>query len=149
MTNPAKIKGSQFERDFADILNKLIKKSIWRRIAGSGAIGTIMNEPLLSSDVRGKVESFAQPFNVECKVGYNNSTGREVKQFTLKKEWLDKVALEASRTFGIPILAGKFLGAREGTKVFVAMDVEVFADLINRITELHEDLLKVRMEDVK
>jgi Holliday junction resolvase len=154
MSNPSKIKGSQFERDLAEILNRLIKKSSWRRIAGSGAIGTIMNEPLLSSDVRGKVESFAQPFNVECKVGYNNSTGKEVKQFTLKKEWLDKVALEASRTYGIPILAGKFLGAREGTKVFITMDVEVFASLINRITELHEDLLKsdilkIKMEDVK
>lgn len=143
MSNPSKIKGSNFERDVAEILTRLIKKSIWRRVAGSGAIGTIMFEPLLNSDVKGRVESIPQEFKVECKVGYNSSKDKAVKQFTLKKEWLDKIAQEASNVFGIPILVGKFLGAREGTKVFVTMDVEVFAGLVNRVTELHEELLKL------
>lgn len=140
MSNPSKIKGSQFERDVAEILNRLIKKSIWKRVAGSGALGTIMFEPTLNADVKGKVQAIPQEFKVECKVGYNSAKESGVKQFTLKKEWLDKVAQEASNVFGIPILVGKFLGAREGTKVFVAMDVEVFASLINKITELHDDL---------
>lgn len=109
--NPNKVKGSSFERLLAEILNKLVRKSSWRRIAGSGALGTIMREPLLSSDVRGKVESISQQFNVECKVGYNSSVGKEVKQFTLKKEWLDKVAEEAKGSYSIPMLAGKFWGA--------------------------------------
>jgi hypothetical protein len=149
MSNPNKIKGSQFERDAAELLNKYIKKSSWRRIAGSGALGTIMHEPLLSSDVKGKVQSIPQEFKVECKVGYNTSKVQGVKQFNLKKEWLDKVKQEADQSYAIPMVMGKFLGAREGTKVFVVLDVEVFADLINRITELHDDLSKVRMEDVK
>lgn len=141
--SPAKRKGSQFERDAAEILTRLIKKSGFRRQAGSGAIGTIMMEPLLSSDIRGKVESIPQEFRIEAKCGYNNSSGKEVKQFTLKKEWLDKIREEANRSFSIPFLIGKFSGAREGTKVFVAMDVEVLANLINRITELHEENIEL------
>lgn len=140
MSNPNKIKGSQFERDAAEILNKLIKGSLWKRVVGSGALGTIMHEPALSSDVKGTVDSISQEFKVECKVGYNSSTIDGVKQFTLKKEWLDKIRQEADQTFAIPMFMGKFLGAREGTKVFVVLDVEVFANLINKITELNEEL---------
>lgn len=139
MANPNKIKGNQFERDAAELLNKAIKKSRWHRVAGSGAFGTIMLEPTLSADVKGKVESIPQDFKIECKVGYNTSRIDGVKQLTLKKEWFDKIREEAARSYSIPLFMGKFLGAREGTKVFVAMDVEVFASLINMITELKED----------
>lgn len=140
MSNPQKIKGSQFERDAAEILNNLVRKSLWKRVAGSGALGTIMHEPGLSSDVKGKVESIPQEFKIECKVGYNNSKDGGVKQFTLKKEWLDKIRMEADQSYSIPMFMGKFLGAREGVKVFVVLDVEVFADLLNNITELSEEL---------
>lgn len=147
--NKAKIKGSQFERDAVDILNKLINRSIFRRIPGSGMIGTILEEPLLTSDIKGRVESIPKEFKIEAKVGYNNSIDKEVKQFTLKKEWLDKVNMEAFGSYGIPLLIGKFSGAREGTKVFVVMDVVVFADLINKITELWEEEGKRREEEIK
>lgn len=139
MTNPQKRKGSDFERLTAEILEKLIKKSRWKRIPSSGAIGTIMMEPGLTSDVKGKVESIPQEFKVECKVGYNSSKVEGVKQFVLKKEWLDKIKAEAQVTYGIPMLVGKFSGAKEGVKVFVVLDVEVFSDLINRITELSDE----------
>jgi hypothetical protein len=138
MTSMQKRKGSDWERAAAEILNNLIKKSLWKRVAGSGAFGTIMIEPTLSSDVKGKVLSIPQEFKVECKVGYGGAT-----QFALKKEWLDKVKEEANRSYGIPILMGKFSGAREGIRHFVVMDVEVFANLVNRITELHEELLNL------
>lgn len=139
MSNPQKRKGSDFERLAAELLNKLVKLSNWRRVAGSGALGTIMDEPALSSDVKGKVLHIPQEFKVECKVGYNSSKESGIKQFTLKKEWLDKIAEEASRSYSIPMLMGKFLGAKEGVKVFVVLDVEVFANLLNKITELKED----------
>ena len=148
MSNPNKIKGIAFENLAAELLNKLVKKSNWKRVIGSGAFGTIMHEPGLISDVKGKVDSIPQEFKVECKVGYNNSKLEGVKQFTLKKEWLDKVRQEANQSYAIPMFMGKFLGAREGVKVFVVLDVKVFADLINRITELHDDLLEFR-GDVK
>lgn len=149
MSNPNKIKGSQFERDLAEILTKGVKKSLWKRVAGSGAIGTIMHEPLLSSDVKGKVESISQEFRVECKVGYNSAKDTGVKQFTLKKEWLDKIREEADRSYSIPVLFGKFLGAREGTKVFAVMEVDVFAMLLNRITELTDELNRKEDNNVR
>jgi hypothetical protein len=139
MPNPMKRKGTAFENLATDLLNKLIKRSVWKRVIGSGAFGTIMNEPGLSSDVKGKVESIPQEFKIECKVGYNPSTDREVKAFTLKKEWLDKIQMEADQSYAIPMFMGKFSGARDGVKVFVVLDVEVFAKLINQITELKEE----------
>lgn len=140
MGNPMKRKGDDFERQAVELLTALIKDSEWKRIPGSGAIGTSLGEPLLTSDVVGKVASIPKKFKVECKSGYNSSKDSGIKQFTIKKEWLDKVQMEAKATFSIPILAGKFSGAREGTKVFVAMDIETFASIINQITKLQEQL---------
>lgn len=137
MTSMQKRKGSQWERDLAELFNRYIKKSLWKRVAGSGALGTIMVEPTLNSDVKGRVASIAQEFKVECKVGYGGAT-----QLTVKKEWFDKVREEALRSFGIPLIACKFSGAREGTRYFVAMDIDVFANLLNRITELNDELLE-------
>lgn len=133
MTNKQKIKGSAFERLAAEILTKLIKRSTWKRIPGSGAFGTILGEPSLTSDIVGKVKSIPKEFKVEAKVGYGGAT-----QFSLKKEWLDKIRQEAEKTFGIPMLIGKFSGAREGVKVFVVLDVDTFSDIINHITDLEE-----------
>jgi len=135
MTNPQKIKGTAFERLATEILNEKIRKSDWKRIPGSGAIGTILDEPLLTSDIRGKVDSIPKEFKVEAKVGYGGKT-----QFALKKLWLDKVREESDNSFGIPMLVGKFSGARDGVKVFVVLDIDVFADLINNITDLQEEL---------
>jgi hypothetical protein len=135
MTNPQKRKGSDFERLAVEILNTLIKDSEWKKVPGSGALGTTLLEPLLTADIVGKVKSIPKKFKVECKVGYGGAT-----QFALKKEWLDKVKAEAISSFSIPVLMGKFSGSREGVKVFAVMDVEDFASLINHITMLQEQL---------
>lgn len=134
MTNKAKIKGTTFERLAVELLNELIRDSEWKRVPGSGAIGTTLDEPLLTADIVGKVDSIPKKFKVEAKVGYGGAT-----QFSLKKEWLDKVKKEASATYSFPFLIGKFSGAREGVKVFVVMDVEEFAAIINHITKLEEE----------
>ena len=143
MSNPQKIKGSNFERLTVDLLNELVKNSEWKRIPGSGALGTSLGEPLLTADVVGKVNSIPKKFKVECKVGYNSSSDKEVKQFTLKKEWLDKVKKEADSSFSTPFLMGKFSGAREGVKVFAVLDVEDFAALLNHITKLQEEITRL------
>jgi hypothetical protein len=147
-TNKSKDKGSKFERDIVKILNDIIVGANFKRIPGSGAIGTIMGESMLTADVRGKVDNFPVDFKGECKVGYNSSTGKEVKQFTLKKEWLDKVWEQASGDYSLPVLFGKFDNARSGTKIFVVMDVDVFADLINRYTKVQRDLDTLQNKEV-
>ena len=130
-----KRKGTDFERQAVEILNVLIKDSVWKRIPGSGSLGTTMGEPLLTSDISGKVKRIPKKFKAEAKVGYGGA-----KQFGLKKEWLDKIRQEAAATFSTPFLIGKFSGAREGVKVFVVMDVEDFAAIINHISNLQEEI---------
>lgn len=134
MPNPQKRKGSDWERQAVEILNANINKGSFKRIPGSGAIGTILHEPMLTSDVKGKVDSLEKEFKIECKVGYGSAT-----QFTMKKLWLDKVREESDASYGIPLLMGKFSGAREGVKAFVVMDIDTFCEIINKLTEYWED----------
>jgi len=129
-----KVKGSTFERALVEIFNTHIKKSLWKRIPMSGAIGTFLKEPDLQGDVVGVVDSFPKKFRVEAKVGYGGAT-----QLTMKKEWLDKIMQDSRNSGSIPILVGKFSGARDGVKVFVAMGVDTFCEIVNRATDLSED----------
>jgi Holliday junction resolvase len=126
--NKQKIKGTNWEREFVELLEKNIGDINAKRIAGSGAIGTSLGEPLLSGDVTLKFNDIPNTFRIECKTGYGGST-----QLTLKKEWLDKIRQEAQNTYSIPALAGKFLGSRSGVKHFVVLDFQAFCDLIELI----------------
>lgn len=137
-----KRKGSDFERLAVKLLNEFVNKSRWHKVAGSGAIGTIVSEPLLMGDIKGTVDSFPKKFKVEAKVGYSNSSTAEARSFTLQKKWLDKIREEASTDYSFPFLIGKFENVREGTKVFVVMDINEFVEIMNYITELKEQLEK-------
>ncbi len=141
MTNKQKIKGTEFENQVVDMLNKSIRNAHFKRIAASGSLGTVMGEPLLTGDVKGEVDGFYKRFKGECKAGYNSS--REVKQFTLKKEWLDKIKAEAYAINSVPLLFGKFMNVRTGVKYFVVLDINDFIELMNEYVELKEDFDKV------
>ena len=134
MTNKQKIKGTTWERDLVDLFYKYIPNVSAKRIAGSGAIGTILGEPLLTGDVVAKFSGLPFSFRIECKTGYGGST-----QLTLKKEWLDKIRHEANNTFSIPLLAGKFSGARTGVKQFVVLDMEAFVDLMKHLDSVNKE----------
>lgn len=129
-----KRKGSGFERDLVKLLNDKIHRSSWKRVPSSGAIGTNMNEPFLTGDVNGTVESIPKRFKIEAKVGYGGA-----KQLTLKKEWLEKIIEESGMINAIPMVVGKFSGSRSRVSEFVVLDFETFAYLINYITELKGD----------
>lgn len=133
-----KDKGRRWERDATKKLNALIKNSNFKRIPASGAMGTILKEPLLASDIQGKVPYFNQKFLFEAKVGYGGT-----KYMTMRKEWFDKIAQEAETALGIPALVCKFDNVREGTRMFVAFDIEIFADIMNEVNDLHEELTEV------
>jgi hypothetical protein len=131
----SKVKGNIFEREAVVMLTELINDSKWKRIPTSGAIGTKMEIPLLFSDLIGDVKNFPKRLRGEAKAGYGGA-----KQFTLRKEWLDKIFQEAKSTYSVPFLIGKFSGARDGTRVFVVLDVGVFATLMNELTDLQRRL---------
>ena len=135
-----KDKGSNFERLVVSLLNEGVNRGVFKRIVGSGAIGTSAHEPELTGDVKGEVYGLPNKFKIECKDGYGGA-----KQFTLKKLWLDKITEEARATFSIPVLIGKFSGARAGstnTNIFAVLSLEEFIDLLNHVTFLQEELEK-------
>lgn len=121
----SKDKGKKWERDAAKILNELINDADFKRIPGSGMIGSILHDTRLTGDLVGKLPYIKNEIKVECKTGYGEN------QMTIKKEWLDKIKEEAYANISIPMLFCKFSNVKSGTKYFVVMDVADFAKLIN------------------
>jgi len=130
-----KEKGSRWEREAVEILNEYLKDSIFKKVPGSGAIGTQIGESILTGDLRGEVKSFPRKFKIECKTGYGGST-----QMTIKKEWLDKIKEESSKDMTIPLLLAKFSGARRGVRYFAVIDLETLIYLFNHTTDLFNSL---------
>lgn len=116
-----------------------MSNSEFKRIPGSGALGTIMNESRLAGDVKGKVPFLSKGFSIEAKTGYGGS-----KQLAIKKEWFDKCREEAENDYSIPIIACKFSNARVGVKHFIAMDLEAFTDIIEESNKLYEEVIKLQ-----
>jgi hypothetical protein len=128
-------KGNAWERELSKLLNEKTQGT-WKRIPGSGALGTQLQMGSLTSDINGSLPFTKKTFKIEAKVGYGSA-----KQFTMKKEWLDKVKMEADQTYSIPLLGGKFSGAREGIRYFIVLDLDTFCDLMNLTTDLYTDLV--------
>lgn len=118
-------------------MNSNLREAEFKRVPGSGALGTIMSESRLSGDVKGKVPFLSKGFTIEAKTGYGGST-----QHVVKKEWLDKVREEAEASYTIPLLACKFSNARTGAKHFVCMDFDAFYEIMNEANNLYEALIR-------
>lgn len=122
-----KQKGANWEREAVKLLEQLVNSSKWKRIAGSGAIGTTLGEPFLKGDIVGEVPFLGKTFRGEAKVGYGGAT-----QLSFKREWLEKIREEAEGTYSIPFVICKFSGSRGTVKHFIALDLEAFADILNQ-----------------
>lgn len=146
MSNPQKRKGTDWERKAAKLLEEIIPNSTWKRVAGSGAIGTTMHEPLLAGDIVGYVPALSREFRGEAKVGYGGA-----KQLTVKREWFEKIKEEAKGTSAIPVVLCKFSGARGNSKYFMAMDFETVGILFNQIQRLYESEISLieKEEEIK
>ncbi|KYC47764.1 MAG: hypothetical protein AMQ22_01926 [Candidatus Methanofastidiosum methylothiophilum] len=139
MTNRQKQKGSKFERDMTIELNKLIERGKFKKVPASGAMGTALQEGLLCGDIVGDVQYFPKKFRLEAKTGYMKEN-KDGKYFHLRKEWLDKIKMEALQTNSFPALIAHFENAKSGVKNFVVLDIEEFAWLINEITRIQRDI---------
>jgi len=133
MTTSVKRKGTQWERDFVNLINEEIKGANAKRIAGSGSIGTALREPLLQGDIKATFKGFSNNFRIEAKVGYGGN-----KQLTVKKEWLDKIKEEAGNSYSIPALACKFSGAKkvDGVQYMIVLDFDTFKYIMNTVYDL-------------
>jgi Holliday junction resolvase len=128
-------KGITWERDLAGLLNEKLVDSTWKRIPGSGALGTQLDMGQLTSDLVGVLPFTKKTIKLEAKVGYGGD-----KPLTIKKEWLDKIKMQAETTYSIPVLCCKFSGAREGVKIFFVLDFDTFCNFLNFTTDLYQEL---------
>lgn len=147
-----KDKGNRWEREAVKILNKRFPET-WRRIPGSGAIGTLVSEPLLAADIVGKYHFLDKPVMGECKVGYGG------KSMTIQKDWFDHARHVAEGAFGIPAVVLKFERSVKGVKHVMALDFEAweyFMDLLEsydaetielqeKVRDLEEELEEQRI----
>jgi Holliday junction resolvase len=140
MTNKNKTKGTSWERQLVELLEDRIDGCRADRVAGSGALGTTMHEPLLTGDVVMSAPGFLpRKFKIEAKVGYGGAT-----QITVQKLWIDKILGEARMANAIPALAIKFLGSKkvDGVQYAIILDIDTFCDIINYVTKLQKELEK-------
>jgi hypothetical protein len=135
-----KVKGNNYEREAARVLTEGLKHGEFKRIPGSGALGTNLEMPSLTSDLSGEILGIDKLFRVEAKVGYGNTKNKEVKSITLKKEWLDKVKEEASHLYALPMLICKFDNVHSGVKSFVAFDLDSFIEMMNSVSDMKKEL---------
>jgi hypothetical protein len=139
MSSSQKQKGSQWERDCCKLQEELINGSEWRRVALSGAMGTILHETTLMGDIKGIVPGLYKHILGECKVGYG---GKD--QLTIKRDWLRNTVEDAQKAGEIPVLFCNFSGAkRDENKYFVVLPNETFALFmleIGRYAKIEEEL---------
>ena len=138
MVNKQKRKGTDWERKIVKLFNASITNAKFKRVPGSGALGTIMNESRLSGDVKGSLPFLSKGITLEAKTGYGGA-----KQHLVKKEWLDKVREEAENSYTIPMLACKFSGAKSGAKHFIVLDFAAFIEVVEEANKLYEQVVKL------
>jgi len=124
--NKSKDKGSRWEREIARLFNENFEGADFRRIPGSGALGTQLGIASLGADIEGKLPFLQKTIRGEAKTGYGGE-----KQLTVKREWLEQIREEAEKTNSIPMLFAKFLGARGNSRIFVMLDWEAFLDILD------------------
>jgi Holliday junction resolvase len=136
MTNPQKIKGTNWERVLAKQLGE--HAEVAKRIPGSGALGTTLGDSRLTGDVYVKYKFMPRSLKIEAKYGYGGST-----QMTIKRLWMTKVREESSANNSIPAVAIKFRdvtgGDTESSK-WICFTVEDWNGLVKYLNELFDDL---------
>lgn len=138
MVTKSKKKGTSWERDFVELVKVSIPATRKvKRIAGSGAIGTTLDEPLLMGDIMIDFPGFPRKFRAEAKVGYGGDT-----QLTVKRDWLNKIKEEADSNYAYPLTVCKFSGAKKsgGVQYFVIFDFDTFSSIINYVNDLKREL---------
>lgn len=135
--NRSKAKGDTFERLVAKILSE--HGGVWKRIPGSGSIGTNLKMSDLTGDLVGRYPWFTKSFKGESKVGYGTS-----KQMTLKREWLTKVREQALIDNKYPALIIKFndvTGGDIGSATAICINLDTWNAMMKDLAELYEEYL--------
>ena len=139
MSNPQKEKGSRWERESAKLLNRQFPNT-WKRIIMSGALGTMMDIPMLRPDIIGSYAHLPKKIVGECKVGYGG------KSMTIQKDWFDHIVEIADENYAWPVVVLKFEKSRSGVKHVMCFDFDTWDLLMREVADLHHELLKAYEE---
>lgn len=143
MSSPQKIKGSKWERDAAKDLSE--NGGEWKRIPGSGSLGTNLGMSNLTGDLHGSYPWFKKQFKAEGKVGYGTS-----KQITLKREWFTQIRDQAKLNNNYPCVLFKFddvTGGDRGSAKVISFNIDTWNQMMGDMNEIYEHYLKyVQME---
>ncbi len=135
--NRSKAKGDNFERWAAKQLTE--HQGVWRRIPGSGSIGTNLKMSNLTGDLEGRYPWFTKAFKGEGKVGYGTS-----KQMTVKREWFTKVREQAGLDNKYPAVILKFndvTGGDIGSATVICFNMDTWSSMMKDLDELYQEYL--------
>ena len=136
MTNPNKVKGTRWERDACKLLNKHFP-GVWKRIAMSGALGTMLGIPILRADAIGEYKMLDRRIVAEAKVGYGG------KQMRIQKAWFDHIQEVADSQYAVPIVLLKFEKSRSGIKHIACMSFETWDYFMEELQDAHDEINKL------
>jgi hypothetical protein len=135
MASKQKDKGSRFERESAVELSS--HGGSWKRIPGSGSLGTNLHLSYLTGDVNGHYPWFKRAFKAENKFGYGTS-----KQITIKRDWILKNRLQSQSDNKYPCLLLKFdnvTGGDIGSAKLICFNFDTWNTLMTDIEELYTE----------
>lgn len=135
MSSPQKDKGSRFEREAASDLS--VSGGSWKRIPGSGSLGTNLNISYLTGDLEGHYPWFGRAIKAENKYGYGTS-----QRMTILREWLIKVREQAGKDNKYPCLLLKFdsvTGGDIGSAKLICFNFDTWNRMMADLEELYTE----------
>lgn len=135
--NRSKAKGDNFERKAAALLS--VHGGKWRRIPGSGSIGTNLKMSNLTGDLEGFYPWFTKGIKGESKVGYGTS-----RQMQLKREWFTKVREQSDADNKYPVVIVKFndvTGGDIGSATAICINLDTWNLMMADIERLNDEYI--------
>jgi len=130
--------GLRWERELSKLLGG-------KRQPSSGAFGTQIHDAALTGDLTVGYPWWHKLLHIEAKFGYGGS-----KSMSIKREWFEKVRIEAKLANRYPIVALKFRdvtgGDVESAKV-ICINIDTWLAMMQEISYLYAENLSRIKED--
>jgi len=138
MASKQKDKGSRFERESAGDLS--VHGGSWRRIPGSGSLGTNLNLSYLTGDVEGYYPWFKLAIKAENKFGYGTA-----KQITVKREWVTKNREQSKIDHKYPCLLLKFDSVHDdvGSAKLICFNFDTWSEMMADVELLYTEYVSL------
>ena len=115
-----------------------------RRVLKSGAIGSITGFPAFIGDYQFDFPWLSKKITGEAKHGYGGA-----KQIAVKKEWYDKIQLQAKSVNMYDCVSFKFKNACDGVTRVISFDFETFKKILDDIDNIYEENTWLKEENEK